>query len=279
MALAQNPNLVQLMNQELQAIRSMSQLPERDSSEALAIDDSLKPLRYALFSKAIDEFMAYPQQIVPGPGSEFTRAFSFHDLRCAITDEYHQRLNLFIDDPEQQELVETMKRAAETRVLLNQNVWTEPWQALSGGINTMVITSTTVLEQFSNHLLKAAVSPDARKVILSRSYNSIIEIAQLDALQLLAVTDMFHQLIVPSVSYEPETNKVRFERPITEMALSPEAVQQMGRWIRLDSNKPVTIGDISNAETVIGCPVLFKSGQVKKIWSGMIETADLMQLI
>lgn len=274
MALSQSPDLHQLVQAEL---ASIFVLPERDSPEALAIDEAQKPLRYALLAQAIEAIVSMPPTLAPEDFEDPLHRKGFRLLSAYTSYDYIQRVKDLFGEDGNDTLTNDLYHLSYLRRELRSGVRYDPQEALIGGVGTFNSIMTILLEKFNNLLDGFAINAEAKKTILERSYASLIDVASFDSLQLAGVLGCLYEDQFPELSYDPQGRRITLnssplDQPITEMV-------REGLIERGFESDAKTVRELDFGSDIIGCPVLFRPGQVKKIWQYAVESADRLNIL
>jgi hypothetical protein len=266
-ALAQCPHLATIAMGKL---AEMDSLPDSDTPEANALSDSLKTVRYALISQIIEGMLDGPEEdepIVMNPSSA-----SFKRAAELIRQKYNRRLMTY-SQTGGDEIIKVLQAHMDKKILLQPRGWNDAFGAVEGGIGTMATANGSLLEVFAKYLKTQDLTLDERILALRRSYGPLIEIALHDALQLMALFDSMTEGVYPNVQYNKQAHKVEFSTGLFDQELSSTTIMHLSIYEDLPPQRPLTVSDVSNDHTVIGCPVLFKPGQIQALWNETIDIA------
>jgi hypothetical protein len=254
-------------------------LPDSNSGEALKLSNSLKPLRYALFAIAIEDILKMDDQPEPVNIVEPCEAEDSDDfikLRAFLSRQYNLKTEKYFETPNQTAV--DIQMLTSVRHKMQPDSWDSAEWAILGGFGTMTSTSTALLEAFNIRAKQIDLDSPNKERALRKSFQPLIEIASLDALQLAAVTCSFEEDNFPAVVYDPSKNLLKFNDSIQRLKLGPDTLEYLSRHVSTLDNLR-TVADVSNTEIVIGCPVLFRPHQVKDLWNETVDLAKEMQLI
>jgi len=257
--------------------------PKELSSEARTkLGDQLKPIRFGLVSQAIRQILETElsdEEISEAElRQELYHPSAMNDpiqkVRLYMLRRYIGQCQKFFEINGNKPLMATLSRVNDLQCQIEDNHWSNIEMSLAAGAGTATETVYNLLAGYLKFLGTLNLSVKDKEAKLRKSYGALIEIAHLDAYQLIAAMSSLEDGSV-GFSLSPSGNNLRFSKPVSEWELSESAREDAKRiagHIELGDDI-VNIEQMSNKEVILGCPILYPADQLKILWNDVIDKA------
>lgn len=259
--------------------------PSPDSlseAEQLELSNKLKPLRYGLISQAISGILetklsedemaaAKEQQEIFNPPEETS---PIQKVRLYILRRYIGQCQKYFETSDDNPIMTTLERLNDLQCKVESHHWSEIEMSLIAGVGTATDMVEYLLTGCLELLATEDLQLDDKEAMLRKSYGALIEIAHLDAYQLIAARSALEEGVVV-FQFAPSGTSVRLSKPVLTWDITESARKDAGHiasHIEL-SDQVSTIEQMTNQEIILGCPVLFQPDQIKDMWNGVIDKA------